>query len=100
MVHQGRIVDILASDVAKAEYQAETELHKPGHALLPGFVNTHTHAAMSLMRGLADDLPLMTWLNEHIWPAEAKWVSRDFVHDGTQLAIAEMLRSGTHRKPC
>ena len=67
----------------------------PGHALMPGFVNAHGHSAMSLFRGLADDLPLNVWLNEHIWPAEAKWVSEDFVRDGVQLAIAEMIRSGT-----
>ena len=65
------------------------------HTLLPGFVNAHGHAAMSLFRGLADDLPLMTWLQEHIWPAESQWVDQDFVHDGTELAIAEMLLSGT-----
>jgi 5-methylthioadenosine/S-adenosylhomocysteine deaminase len=66
----------------------------PGHAMIPGLVNAHTHAAMTLLRGLADDLPLMTWLNEHIWPKEARWMGEDFVHDGTQLALIEMLRSG------
>jgi 5-methylthioadenosine/S-adenosylhomocysteine deaminase len=64
------------------------------HILIPGLVNAHTHAAMSLMRGLADDLPLMRWLEDHIWPAEAKHVSRQFVFDGTLLACAEMLRGG------
>jgi 5-methylthioadenosine/S-adenosylhomocysteine deaminase len=63
--------------------------------LIPGLINLHTHSAMSLMRGLADDQPLMTWLNEHIWPAESAHVSRDFVHDGTLLACAAMLKSGT-----
>jgi len=66
----------------------------PDHVVIPGLVNTHTHAAMSLMRGMADDLPLMRWLNEHIWPAEARHVSHDFVLDGTRLAIAEMLMGG------
>src|SRR4051812_49955483 len=66
----------------------------PEHALIPGLVNAHTHAAMSLMRGLADDLPLMRWLQEHIWPAEAKHVSPEFVRDGTSLACAEMLLGG------
>ena len=61
---------------------------------MPGLVNAHTHAAMSLLRGLADDLPLMRWLEEHIWPAETKHVSRDFVRDGALLACAEMLRGG------
>ena len=65
------------------------------HAVLPGYVNAHGHAAMSLFRGFADDLPLMTWLNDHIWPAEGRWVSDAFVYQGTQLAIAEMIRCGT-----
>ena len=65
------------------------------HILMPGLVNTHTHAAMSLMRGIADDLPLMEWLSEHIWPAESKWVDRQFIKDGVRLAAAEMIRSGT-----
>ena len=65
------------------------------HVLLPGLINTHTHAAMTLFRGLADDLPLMEWLHQHIWPAETNWVNTEFVHDGSQLAIAEMLRGGT-----
>src|SRR3989441_155593 len=64
------------------------------HALIPGLVNLHTHASMTLMRGLADDLPLMTWLKDHIWPVEAKHVSPEFVYDGTLLACAEMLRGG------
>ena len=65
------------------------------HALLPGLINSHTHNAMTLMRGLADDLPLMTWLQEHIWPAEAKAVGPEFVRDDVEIAIAEMLRGGT-----
>ncbi len=67
----------------------------PQHAVLPGLVNTHTHVAMSLLKGLADDLPLMEWLQDHIWPAEARWADAAFVYDGAQLAIAEMIRSGT-----
>ena len=62
--------------------------------LIPGFVNAHTHAAMALMRGMSDDLPLMRWLQEHIWPAETKHVSARFVRDGTALACAEMLKGG------
>ncbi len=62
--------------------------------LAPGLVNAHGHAAMTLFRGLADDLPLMTWLQDHIWPAEAKWVGEAFVRDGTELAIAEQLKGG------
>ena len=67
----------------------------PDHALLPGLVNSHTHASMSLMRGIADDLSLMDWLSNHIWPVEARWVNAGFVVDGFRLAAAEMIRSGT-----
>jgi 5-methylthioadenosine/S-adenosylhomocysteine deaminase len=66
----------------------------PQQALIPGLVNLHTHAAMTLLRGIADDLPLMDWLKTRIWPAEAKHVSAAFVRDGTLLACAEMLRGG------
>ena len=62
--------------------------------LIPGLVNAHTHAAMTLFRGLADDLPLDAWLRERIWPVERRFVSAEFVRDGTELAIAEMLRAG------
>lgn len=67
----------------------------PNQALLPGFINTHGHAAMSIMRGIADDLALMDWLNNHIWPIESQFVDPQFVQDGTELAVAEMIRSGT-----
>ncbi len=95
-IQGGRIHDILPSAAASGKYQAakETQL-PPGQVLIPGLINAHTHTAMSLLRGLADDLPLMTWLNEHIWPAEGRWVNEEFVHDGSQLAIAEMLLGGT-----
>ena len=66
----------------------------PGCLLTPGLINAHGHAAMTLFRGMADDLPLMTWLQEHIWPAEGRWVDEDFVRDGTNLAIAEQLKGG------
>ncbi|MEJ2681545.1 MAG: TRZ/ATZ family hydrolase [Gammaproteobacteria bacterium] len=72
-----------------------TTLQLPNHTLLPGLINAHAHSAMALLRGYADDLPLMTWLQEHIWPAEQKWVSPEFVADGTRLALTEMLLSGT-----
>jgi 5-methylthioadenosine/S-adenosylhomocysteine deaminase len=94
-VHEGRILELLPSLEANEKYQAETEHRLDGHALIPGLVNAHTHAAMSLFRGLADDLPLMEWLQNHIWPAEARWVSPEFVADGARLAVAEMLRGGT-----
>lgn len=93
-VHQGRILALLPGADAQTRYQAAETLHLSEHALTPGLVNAHTHAAMSLLRGLADDLPLMEWLHLNIWPAEGAWVSPEFVHDGAELAIAEMLRGG------
>jgi len=93
-VREGRIVDLLPADEAEARFDAEQVLELPEHLLMPGMVNAHTHAAMNLLRGLGDDLPLMQWLNEAIWPAEGKHVSKDFVRDGTLLAAAEMLRGG------
>lgn len=95
MIKDDKIVDVLPTEEATAKYQADERISLPGHALIPGLVNTHGHAAMTLFRGMADDLELMTWLNDHIWPAEGKWVSPEFVADGTRLAIAEMIRSGT-----
>ncbi len=94
-IHRGHIAAIAPSTEAREQIQAEKVLELPGHALTPGLINAHTHASMTLLRGLADDLPLMTWLNEHIWPAEGRWVSEEFVHDGTRLALLEMLRGGT-----
>ncbi|MDQ2069174.1 TRZ/ATZ family hydrolase [Natronospira bacteriovora] len=94
-VRDGRIVDVLPIDEARRRFVAEETVNLPDHVLTAGFVNAHTHAAMSLLRGFADDLPLMTWLNEHVWPAEGAFVGPDFVRDGTELAIAEMLKGGT-----
>lgn len=93
-VHGDRIVALLPTGEALARYAPRQHMVLPGHVLLPGLVNLHTHAAMSLMRGFADDLPLRNWLQDKIWPAEAKHVSPDFVRDGTLLACAEMLRGG------
>jgi len=93
-VRDGRIVAVLPQDRAQADYVAAEHVALPRHALIPGMVNLHTHAAMALMRGLADDMPLMHWLQDRIWPAEAKHVSPQFVYDGTFLACAEMLRGG------
>ena len=94
-IRDGRILAILPSADAHSRYTARDIIELPTHALIPGLVNAHTHAAMSLFRGLADDLPLMDWLTKHIWPAEAQWVSAEFVRDGVRLAAAEMLKSGT-----
>ncbi|HKJ76363.1 MAG TPA: TRZ/ATZ family hydrolase [Gammaproteobacteria bacterium] len=93
-VRGGRIEAILPRAEAEARYRAERVTELPEHAVIPGLINAHTHAAMTLMRGLADDLPLMEWLQRHIWPAEARWISAEMVHDGSQLAVAEMLRGG------
>ena len=93
-VHEGRIVAVMPEREARDRFSAARELSLDRHVLMPGLVNLHCHAAMTLLRGLADDTPLMTWLQEHIWPAEAKHVSAEFVHDGTLLACAEMLRGG------
>ena len=78
-----------------AGLEAKQVLELPEHALIPGLINSHGHAAMSLLRGYADDQPLMPWLEQHIWPAETEHVSEEFVRDGAELAIAEMIRSGT-----
>jgi 5-methylthioadenosine/S-adenosylhomocysteine deaminase len=94
VVEAGRIRQILHSQEARAQHPGAQHTVLPTHALIPGLVNLHTHAAMSLMRGLADDLPLMEWLTQHIWPAESRHVSAAFVHDGTLLACAEMIRGG------
>ena len=94
-VDKGTIVAILQQSEAQHRFIPRETVRLPDHILIPGLVNLHTHAAMTLLRGLADDLPLMEWLNGHIWPAEAKHVSPQFVHDGTRLACAEMLQGGT-----
>lgn len=94
-IKDGKIEAILATDKAREKYTAAEEHNLQQHALIPGLINAHTHASMNLFRGLADDLPLMDWLNNHIWPAETKWVDPEFVKDGTELAIAEMIRGGT-----
>ncbi|HEX4858026.1 MAG TPA: TRZ/ATZ family hydrolase [Usitatibacteraceae bacterium] len=90
-----RIAAVMPLASALAAYPAAQRLELPRHILIPGLVNLHTHAAMTLMRGLADDTPLMPWLEEHIWPAEAKHLSEAYVHDGTLFSCAEMIRSGT-----
>ena len=93
-VRDGNIEALLPVAQARARFAGYERIALDEHALIPGLVNAHTHAAMTLMRGLADDLPLMRWLEEHIWPAEKRHVSPQFVRDGTLLACAEMLRGG------
>ena len=94
IVNDGLIVDLLPNTLVDNRYLAETVEYLPEHVLLPGLVNTHCHAAMTLMRGMADDQPLQRWLEAFIWPTEAQWVSTDMVRDGTLLACAEMLQAG------
>ncbi|TVR57524.1 MAG: TRZ/ATZ family hydrolase [Candidatus Competibacteraceae bacterium] len=94
-IEDGRILAILPQDAAAARFTPAACLNLDQHVLIPGLINAHTHASMTLLRGFADDLPLMNWLRDYIWPAEARWVNPDFVRDGTRLAIAEMLRGGT-----
>lgn len=92
-IRDGQIALIAPREHA-LRHPAREVLELPGRLLAPGLVNAHGHAAMTLFRGLADDLPLMTWLEQHIWPAESKWVDEAFVRDGTDLAIAEQLKGG------
>lgn len=94
VVNKGAIVAVLPQEQARQQFKAVTVTDLPDHALIPGLVNAHTHAAMTLLRGIADDLPLMRWLQEAIWPAEGKHISAAFVRDGTLLAAAEMLSGG------
>lgn len=94
-IDDGRLLGPWPIDEVAQHARPARTLHLTHHALLPGLINAHNHAGMSLMRGFADDLPLMTWLNEHIWPAEAAHVNPEFVAAGTRLACAEMIRSGT-----
>ena len=93
-VRDGRILDVLPAAQAQVAYLAAERVALPQHALIPGLVNLHAHASMALMRGYADDMTLMRWLQDRIWPAEARQVSPQFVYDGTLLACAEMLRAG------
>ncbi|WP_394808393.1 TRZ/ATZ family hydrolase [Nitrosomonas sp.] len=93
-IDKGIIRDILPTPEAKLRYKPQQTITLNDHALIPGLINLHTHAAMTLMRGFADDLPLMEWLNKHIWPIENQHVDAQFVLDGTQLACAEMIRGG------
>ena len=95
VIDDGRIGAVLPHAQARSAFSANRTVGLGEHVLLPGLVNAHTHAGMTLLRGFADDLPLMRWLEEHVWPAERRWVSEEFVRDGAMLAVAEMLRGGT-----
>jgi 5-methylthioadenosine/S-adenosylhomocysteine deaminase len=94
VVDAGRVVALLPTAAADAAYAPREHVALPRHALIPGLVNAHTHAAMALFRGIADDVPLSVWLEQHIWPREGRFAAPDFVFDGASLAGAEMLRGG------
>lgn len=95
VVSADTIVDLLPTSMARKQYTTSNLISLDEHILIPGLINLHTHGAMNLMRGIADDLPLMQWLNEHIWPAERAVVSYDYVQDASLHACAEMLSGGT-----
>ncbi len=92
---QNRIVELGTTAHIKSRYQAHQEFTLDSHVVLPGLINAHGHGPMSLLRGFADDLPLHTWLEQKIWPTEARWLNETFVADGSRLAMAEMLLAGT-----
>jgi len=94
-VREGVIVAILPIAEARSRFEAAETVSRPEAALIPGLINAHAHNPMTLLRGVADDMPLKVWLQEHIWPIEAAVMGPDFVADGVTLAIAEMLRGGT-----
>ena len=94
-VDQQKIVGIYPQAEARSKFVANSVVDLGEHIVMPGLVNAHGHAAMSLLRGYADDLPLRPWLEEHIWPVEARVLSEQFVADGTDLAMAEMIKTGT-----
>ena len=97
VVSGDRIVDLLPTTEASKKYASKKTVSRPDAVLLPGLVNAHTHNPMTLLRGVADDLPLMPWLQEHIWPIEGAIMGPEYVSDGVELAIAEMVRGGERR---
>jgi len=95
LVGNKRIQAIMPTDEAQRRFPEANRVDLSHHVLIPGLINSHGHAAMSLFRGIADDMPLQNWLEKHIWPLESRFVSEEFVYQGTELAVAEMLRGGT-----
>lgn len=95
VINQGKIHQIVPTGEYSNQFESVNEHWLPHHVIMPGLVNAHTHAAMTLFRGMADDISLMQWLTQHIWPAEQYWVDEQFVRTGTRLALVEMLSSGT-----
>lgn len=95
LIKDGKLLSITPTKDVTTHFDVSQRVNLSGKLLLPGLINCHGHAAMTLLRGYADDLPLDTWLQKHVWPAETRWVNEQFVADGSRLAIAEMLLSGT-----
>lgn len=95
VIKADKIIAILPSEQATKKYSATNTEHFSTHAIIPGLINSHTHLAMNYFRGMADDLALMNWLTNYIWPAEKKWVDHEFVYDASLFAMAEMIRCGT-----
>lgn len=95
VIDKGHIITLLPVDLVREKYVSDNSLHLTDQVVMPGLINSHTHAPMTLFRGMADDLPLMDWLNNYIWPAEQRWMNEEFMRDGTELALLEMIRSGT-----
>ena len=91
----GRIAAVGPTEELVRTARADTVIERPNHVLLPGFVNTHTHAAMTLLRGVAESASFERWLQAQVWPLEQRWIDAEYVRDGTELAIADMLTSGT-----
>jgi 5-methylthioadenosine/S-adenosylhomocysteine deaminase len=94
-IHHGRIVAVLPTPEAIARYSPAEHIQRPSSVVLPGFVNAHTHAGMTLLRGTAENLPFESWLKERVWSLEQRWLDPEFVRDGAELAIAGMVASGT-----
>ncbi len=94
VIKNGKILDLNSEETILKRYQSQNIIHKENHVLMPGLINSHTHLAMSLLKGVADDLPLMTWLKDNIWPAESAFVSKEFVKDGAELALLELIQGG------
>jgi 5-methylthioadenosine/S-adenosylhomocysteine deaminase len=94
VIENDKIIDLVPQSKVFDEYEADNTYQLTDHILIPGLINTHTHAAMSLFKGFADDLPLQEWLNNHIWPAEKEFVNPSFVKDGSILGLSEMIKSG------
>ncbi len=95
VILEDEIFDILPTKSVFDKYEADDVFALSDHIIIPGLINNHTHAAMSLLKGYANDLPLKSWLEDHIWPAEKQHVSEAFVKDGSRIAIAEMIKTGT-----